>query len=245
MIVGIIGRGTLGNAIASGLRASTFVESVDGTTRGSRSRNADVADRSDVLLLCVKPGDMEAAVASIVPSLHPGKVLVSTAASVASADVRRWSHDRARIVRAMPNTAAQARAAMTVIARSEGSCERAIETTRSLFDQVGRTLVMDERHLDAVTALSGCGPAFNFVVMEAMIEAGIALGIPYERARELVAQTALGAAALLLEGTEHPAQRKIDVATPGGRTIRGLLHLEERNVRAAISGAVLAAARPA
>ncbi|HET9030965.1 MAG TPA: pyrroline-5-carboxylate reductase dimerization domain-containing protein, partial [Candidatus Aquilonibacter sp.] len=203
MRIGIIGHGTLGGALAHGLAQRPEITSIETTTKRTRSRNADVARDSDVVLLCVKPKDLEEATRSIAPVLTREHVLVSTAASVGAAHVRDWSLRRPRVVRAMPNTPARAGAAMTVIARDAESCGDAVDVTRRLFALVGRALVMEEGAMDAVTAISGCGPAFAFVVMEAMIEASIALGVPYERARELVAQTVLGSAALLLAGDEH------------------------------------------
>ncbi|HEY5349822.1 MAG TPA: pyrroline-5-carboxylate reductase dimerization domain-containing protein, partial [Candidatus Lustribacter sp.] len=155
--------------------------------------------------------------------------------------LRDWSGALPRIVRVMPNTPARVASAMTVLARTGDSDEHAFERTRNLFDAFGKTLVMDESLMDAVTAVSGCGPAFVFVAMEAMIDAAIALGIPYEFARILVAQTVLGSAQLLLEGAAHPGVLKHEVTTPAGRTIRGIAALEEGGFRSAMMRAVMAA----
>jgi pyrroline-5-carboxylate reductase len=242
MRVGIIGHGTLGGAIAEGLRSSGAVTSIESTTRCTSGKNPSLARASDVVLLCVKPRDVEPALHSIVDELTDHHVLISTAASVGIEELRLWSRKRARVVRAMPNTPASAGEAMTVVARDEQSCDRAIETARRLFSSLGRTIVMNEAQMDAVTAVSGCGPAYVFVVIEAMIDAAIALGVGYDDAREMVAQTVLGSAKLLLAGDAHPAVLKTAVATPGGRTIRGLIELEEGNLRATLSRAVRAAA---
>lgn len=242
MRVGIIGHGTLGGAIAEGLRATTAVTAIESTTRRTSARNATLVRTSDVVVLCVKPRDVQPVLRSIADDLHEDHVLISTAASVGIEDLRSWSRREARVVRVMPNTPARAGAAMTVIARDAHSCEDAIDTAASLFSALGRTIVLHESQMDAVTAISGCGPAYIFVVIEAMIDAAIALGIPYASAREMVAQTVLGSAALLLRGSEHPAQLKTAVATPGGRTVRGLIELEEGNLRATLSRALRSSA---
>lgn len=242
MRVGIIGHGTLGGAIAEGLRSSAMVTSIESTTKRTSARNGDVARASDVVLLCVKPRDVQPALHSIAGVLTGDHVVISTAASVGIEELRSWSGERTRVVRAMPNTAARARGAMTVVARDALTCERALETAQRLFALLGRTIVMHESQMDAVTAVSGCGPAYVYVVIEAMIDAAIALGLPYADAREMVAQTVLGSALLLLSGDSHPAELKTAVATPGGRTIRGLIELEEGALRATLSRAVRAAA---
>ena len=131
---------------------------------------------------------------------------------------------------------------MTVFAREPKTCENALASARAIFERIGRTIVMEEALMDAVTAISGCGPAFAFVAMEALIDAAVLLGIPHRSARELVAQTMLGSAKLLLDGDEHPAALKAAVATPGGRTVRGLLELENGALRATLIRAAIAAA---
>jgi pyrroline-5-carboxylate reductase len=242
MRIGIIGRGTIGGALADGLTRHRDVVSIDATTRASAPGNAKLVDESDVVVVCVKPRDVESVLRAIAPLLRAEHVLVSAAASVATAELRDWSGDRARVVRVMPNTPARIGSAMTVLAREHGTCDRALETARSLFATVGRTAIMDEARMDAVTAISGCGPAYAFVVIEALIDAAIALGIGYDAARELVAQTMLGSAQLLLESDVHPAVLRHEVATPAGRTIRGLIELERGGLRATLINAALAAA---
>jgi pyrroline-5-carboxylate reductase len=241
MRVGIIGLGTLGGAIARGLQAHTEVGEILGTTSETAYGNGALVERSDVVVLCVKPHDVESVLTSIAPALSREHVLVSAAASVGTDRLRSWSEDRARVVRVMPNTPASVGSAMTVLARTPDTCERALNVTASLFSALGRTAVLDESKMDAVTAISGCGPAYAFVVMEALIDGAIALGIPYESARELVAQTMLGAAQLMLESSEHPGALKHQVTTPAGRTIRGLVELERGGLRASLINAALAA----
>ncbi len=241
MHIGIIGRGTLGGAIAHALDASAHAATVISTTRANARENRALAQASDVVLLCVKPHDVPSVLREIAPELRAEQVVISTAAGVRLDDLRAWSGERARMVRTMPNTPARVRRAMTVIASSSHCDPGALAVTRELFDTIGETAVLDERLMDAVTAVSGCGPAYAFTFIEAMIDASIALGIPYDQARLLVAQTLLGSAHLLLASDAHPGALRHEVATPGGRTIRGLLALEEHGVRGAIARAVIAA----
>ena len=241
MQVGIIGKGTLGGALAQALDARPHAPAVISTTRASAHENRTLVRESDVVLLCVKPHDVPGVVREIAPVLRADQVLISTAAGVRADQVRAWSDERTRIVRAMPNTPARVGHAMTAIARTPACDTRAIEVACALFDDVGKTVVLDERLMDAVTAVSGCGPAYAFLFIEAMIDGALALGIAYDDARVLVAQTLLGSAQMLLASDRHPGELRHEVATPGGRTIRGLLKLEEHAVRGAIAAAVIAA----
>jgi pyrroline-5-carboxylate reductase len=241
MRIGIIGRGTLGGALQRGFERHPRVQEIDATTRASSFRNRDVVEASDVVVMCVKPKDAGEVCGQIAPVLRGDQVLVSAIAAVETSMLRAWTADRSRIVRVMPNTPARVASAMTVLARTLESDDDAIDQTRDLFDAFGKTLVLDESLMDAVTAVSGCGPAFIFVAIEAMIDAAIALGIPYEAARVLVAQTVLGSGRLVLDGNTHPGALKHEVTTPAGRTIRGLIELEDGNLRATMMKAVLAA----
>jgi pyrroline-5-carboxylate reductase len=216
------------------------VGSLDSTTRASASRNADVANASDIVIVCVKPRDAQAACEQIAPVLRAEQIVVSAVASVTTGLLREWTERRAQVVRVMPNTPARVGSGMTVVARSAQCHEELLARTRVLFDAFGRTMILDESLMDAVTAVSGCGPAYAFVVMEAMIDGAIALGIPYEHARVLVAQTLLGSAHLLLRSDAHPGALKHEVTTPAGRTIRGLAELESGGVRSALMRAVIA-----
>jgi pyrroline-5-carboxylate reductase len=240
MRIGIIGKGTLGGALAHGFERHPHVRSVDSTTRTSSVRNADVAHASDIVIVCVKPRDAQAACEQIAPVLRDDHVVVSAVAAVTTGSLRAWTQARANIVRVMPNTPARVACGMTVIARNAHSNDELLSRTKTLFDTFGRTMVLDESLMDAVTAVSGCGPAFAFVAMEAMIDGAIALGIPYHDARVLVAQTMLGSASLLLESDAHPGALKHEVTTPAGRTIRGLAELERGGARSALMRAVIA-----
>lgn len=241
MRIGIIGKGTLGGTLAQGFERNPHVRSVDATTRASSARNAEVTDDSDIVIVCVKPRDAAAVCEQIAPALRADHVLISAVASVGTASLREWTGGRGSVVRVMPNTPARVASGMTVVARSAQCDPGLLARTQSLFDSFGRTLILDESMMDAVTAVSGCGPAFAFIAMEAMIDGAIALGIPYEHARVLVAQTMLGSAKLLLESDAHPGALKHEVTTPAGRTIRGIAEMEDAGVRSGMMRAVIAA----
>jgi pyrroline-5-carboxylate reductase len=240
MRIGIIGRGTLGGTLARGFERHPRVREIDSTTRASAGRNCAVVQSSDVVVVCVKPRDAAGVCAQIAPVLRDDQTLVSAVAAVDTSSIATWTQRRAHIVRVMPNTPARVASGMTVVARAKESSEDALEQTRQLFDAFGRTMVLDESLMDAVTAISGCGPAFIFVAIEAMIDAAIALGIPYDQARVLVAQTVLGSGRLALESEMHPAALKHEVTTPAGRTIKGLLELETGNFRGTLMKAAIA-----
>jgi pyrroline-5-carboxylate reductase len=240
MTYGIIGLGTMGGALAGVLRALDGTR-VIGTTRSSAADNAALARQSDVIVLCVKPYQARAVVEAIAPELA-GKLLISVCASITTGDLRTWSGNRAAVVRAMPNTPALIGAGMTVLAPGAETGAEQLETAVRLFGSVGRTAVLDEALMDAATGLSGCGPAYVFLIIEALSEAGVKLGIDRETSVMLAAQTLLGAAQLVLERGVHPATLKDEVTTPGGCTIDGLLALEDGHLRSTLIAGVLAAA---
>ena len=152
MRVGIIGTGTLGAAIAQGLRGHVGISAIQGTTRETAHRNHDMVRASTIVLLCVKPHDARAVLGEIAPALREDHVLISTAAAISIATIRESAGPRARIVRVMPNTPAQVGAAMTVLARDESTCHLALECADAIFSHLGRTLIMDESKMDAATA---------------------------------------------------------------------------------------------
>ncbi|HET7751197.1 MAG TPA: pyrroline-5-carboxylate reductase, partial [Terriglobales bacterium] len=143
------------------------------------------------------------------------------------------------VVRAMPNTPAMVGAAMTALCAGATARKHHLETAKSLFESVGRAVIVDEKHFDAITALSASGPAFAFVILESMAEAGVSVGLPRELATTLAAQTLFGSAKLALETGHHPALLKDAVTTPAGCTIEGLIELEKGGLRVAIMNAVI------
>jgi pyrroline-5-carboxylate reductase len=253
MKVGIIGCGTLGRAIASGLLQHEGVREILVTTRrgvpiaslpdlAMATDNVQLVERCDVVLLCVKPFQLEAVAREIAPSLRPGHLVISTAASVTSAQVHDWIDGHAPIVRVMPNMPCRVGYGMTVLSRGIDATEAHISLVQSLFDMLGRTVAIDESLMDAATAISGCGPAYAYLIIEALSDAGVKLGISYDVARLLVAQTMLGSAQMVLESGAHPALLKNEVTTPAGCTVDGLMELEDGKLRSTLLRAAVAAA---
>jgi pyrroline-5-carboxylate reductase len=167
--------------------------------------------------------------------------VISVAASVPTRYIEDILGTPTPVVRAMPNTACQVGAGMTGICRGAHATETHLETARRLFDAVGRTVVVDEKHMDAVTGLSGSGPAYVYIILESLAEAGVKVGLPRDVATILSAQTLLGAAKVALDTGDHPALLKDAVTTPAGCTIDGILELEEGKLRVTLIKAVVKA----
>jgi len=259
--LGILGLGKIGEALVSGLLARGEVErgdilgSVKHEESAARARerlgisvstdSADVARRSDVLVVATKPQGVEALLAVIAPVTDPSKLVISVAASVPAAFFEARLTGPVPVVRAMPNTPVKLGAGMTALALGTHASKAHGALARAIFDAVGRTTEVDERLMDGVTGLSGSGPAYIFVVIEALSEAGVKLGIPRDKSLLLAAQTVYGAAKMVLEQGEHPALLKDSVTTPAGCTIDGLLELEEGKLRVTLVKAVVKAAERA
>jgi len=258
--VAIIGLGKLGESLARALVDSGALakERVVGTARHAetleRKRDLGIRLTTDnrlaakgaaIVLLAVKPQVLPGVLKELKPVLTNRQVIVSTAAGVTLASMEKALGKAVPIVRTMPNVASEVRCGMTALCPGKHAKPAHVALARAVFDAVGRTRVLDEKYLDAVTGLSGSGPAFMFVVLEAMAEGGVKVGLPREIATELVAQTMLGAAQLALETGEHPAKLKDAVLTPAGCTIDGLLELESGGLRVALIRAVAAAAERA
>jgi pyrroline-5-carboxylate reductase len=200
--------------------------------------NLEVAEKSDVIVLCVQPIDVVKAIQSIKASLNKKKLLISIAAGVGTDYIQRFISKDVDLVRAMPNNPCMVGEGMIVLTAAEGTPSTRLEEAKEIFTCVGRTMFLGEHLFDAVTGLSGSGPAYFYLFIEALADGGVKVGIPKEAALILAAQTALGAAKMVLETGVHPAKLKDLVATPGGTTIYGLAELEEGNIRAALLKAV-------
>lgn len=196
---------------------------------------------ADVVLLCVKPQTVTAVLAAIRPELGPGKLLISVAASVPTEYIEQHVGAGVPVVRAMPNTPCAVGSGMTGLCAGRYAEPEHLETARALFQAVGRTVVVEERLMDAVTGLSASGPAFLYVVLESLIDGGLKVGLPRDVATVLAAQTMLGAARMALETGDHPALLKDAVTTPAGCTIDGILELEEGKLRVTLIKAVVKA----
>jgi pyrroline-5-carboxylate reductase len=255
--LGVIGAGKLGETIIGGLFEAGVVEAREIVVTAAHQErldtlrerfgvegtlsNAEAAARSDVILLCVKPPTVGPVSEEISGSLSSEKLIVSAAASVTTAFIEARLPESVPVVRAMPNTPSRIRMGMTGLAPGSHANGEHLELAKALFDAVGRTVVVDERHLDAITGLSASGPAFIYIVIESLAEGGVKVGLPRDVATELAAQTVLGAGAMVLETKEHPAQLKDSVTTPAGCTIDGILELEDGGLRVTLIKAIVKA----
>jgi pyrroline-5-carboxylate reductase len=203
--------------------------------------NRDAVERSDIVILSVKPQVMNKLLDEIAPALDQRKLVISIAAGVPIAAIERRVGHGVRIVRTMPNTPALVGAGATALSGGEHATEDDLRQARALFDAIGKTVEVDETLLDAVTGLSGSGPAYIFLVIEALSDAGVKVGLPRATAQELAAQTVLGSAKLLIETGEHPGRLKDQVTSPGGTAIAGLHTLEAGGLRTTLMNAVEAA----
>jgi pyrroline-5-carboxylate reductase len=200
--------------------------------------NLAAAVHADVILLGVKPTQVPAVVAEIAPALTPAKMLLSFAASVKTRSIEEAAGCDLAVIRAMPNTPAMLAAAITALCPGRFVTPEQMGIAQRIFSTVGRTVVVDEKHMDAVTGLSGSGPAFIYIIIEALAEAGVNVGLPRDVATLLAAQTTLGSARMVLETGYHPALLKDAVTTPAGCTVDGILELEEGGLRVTLIKAV-------
>ena len=198
-----------------------------------------------VVLLCVKPQALPQVLDEIVSNVAPGALVISIAASTTTQFIQQRLGKDVAVVRAMPNTPAMVGAAMTALCAGPAANGEHLETAKRLFESIGRVVVVDEKHMDAITALSASGPAFAFVILESLAEAGVKVGLPREMATTLAAQTLFGSAKLALETGHHPALLKDAVTTPAGCTIEGLMELERGGLRVTLMNAVVKTAQRA
>lgn len=200
--------------------------------------NLAAASQADVILLGVKPVQVPALIEEIRPALTPQKVVISIAASVKTRSIEDAAGCDLAVIRAMPNTPAMLAAGVTALCAGRFVTEEQMAIAQRIFQTVGRTVVVDEKHMDAVTGLSGSGPAFLYIIIEALAEAGVNVGLPRDVATLLAAQTTLGSARMVLETGYHPALLKDAVTTPAGCTVDGILELEEGGLRVTLIKAV-------
>jgi len=211
-----------------------------GVSMGNDNREA--ARKADAILLCVKPQTVAQVIDEIKKELTEKKLLISIAASVSTDYIERRLSTKVPVIRAMPNTPSMVGQGITALAKGKLATEKDIETAQKLFGAVGRTVVVDEKNMDAITGLSASGPAFIYIILESLAEGGVKAGLSRELATLLAAQTTLGAAKVVLETGHHPALLKDTVTTPAGCTIDGILELEEGGLRVTLIKAVVKAA---
>ncbi len=251
----VLGTGKLGEALLSGLlRAGRSPDDLMVTTRRveraeelsrrygvAAVSNVDAAAEASILLLTVKPQDIEPLLAELAPAVNHEKLIISVVAGIPTALIERRLGDSTPVVRVMTNTPVLVDEAMSAISAGAHAGEEHLAATEEIFAAVGKVLRVPESQQDAVTALSGSGPAYFFFLVEAMIDAGILLGLPRTVAADLMVQTALGAAVMLRDSGEHPVQLREAVTSPGGTTINAIRELENHGVRAAFLSAIEAA----
>jgi pyrroline-5-carboxylate reductase len=200
--------------------------------------NLAAAQQADVILLGVKPIQVPALIEEIKPALTSKKMVLSFAASVKTRSIEDGAGCELAVIRAMPNTPAMLAAGITALCAGRFVSAEQMAVAQKIFHTVGKTVVVDEKHMDAVTGLSGSGPAFLYIIIEALAEAGVNVGLPRDVATLLAAQTTLGSARMVLETGYHPALLKDAVTTPAGCTVDGILELEEGGLRVTLIKAV-------
>ncbi len=207
--------------------------------------NVAAAAAADLILIGVKPIQVPELIEQIRPSLTPKKLLISIAASVRTTAIEQAAGMDIGVVRAMPNTPSMLGAGIAAINRGRFATQEQLDLAEFLFTTIGRTVVVEEKHMDAVTGLSASGPAYIYIIIEALAEAGVKVGLPRDTATLLAAQTTYGAARMVLETGYHPALLKDAVTTPAGCTIDGILELEEGGLRVTLIKAVMRATQRA
>ncbi len=203
--------------------------------------NSAAVKEADVLLLCVKPQVMAGLLDEIAPAVDEGTLVISIAAGITIGTIEKGLAGRARVVRVMPNTPALVLAGAAALSGGTKAIDADIALAQEIFSSVGMALVVEERLMDAVTGLSGSGPAYVFTIIEALADAGVKAGLSPQLARDLAAQTVFGAAKMVLDTGEEPGRLKDRVTSPGGTTIAGLHELEKGKLRTVIINAVEAA----
>ncbi len=259
--VGFIGAGNMAEAMIGGLVRGKHVQPNRITASDPRKErleelhtslgieatqnNRDIAQRCTLVVLSVKPQIMDKILREVGDQMKPGTLVVSIAAGVDTETIEDSLPEGVRVVRAMPNTPAMVGAGATAISAGKHATPEDMATAKALFDAIGITVELDESHLDAVTGLSGSGPAYIFLILEALADAGVKVGLSRRNAQRLAAQTVMGSAKMLLETDEHPGRLKDMVTSPGGTAIAGLHTLEQGGLRTTLINAVETATKRA
>lgn len=207
--------------------------------------NSAAVKGADIVFVCVKPQMVEDVLTQVRANITPDQLVISVAASVSTAQIERALQREVPVIWAMPNTPCVLGVGMTALCRGKFANTKHLEIASALFSVVGRTVVVDEKHMNAVTGLSASGPAYIYIILESLAEAGVKVGLPRDIATLLAAQTAMGAATVVLETGDHPALLKDAVTTPAGCTIDGIMELEEGKLRVTLIKAVVRAVQRA
>jgi pyrroline-5-carboxylate reductase len=255
--IGFIGTGNMAEALIAGLLKAKFTApkqimafDVDGERLRfiqkkfgikRASDNSHLASQCDPLLLCVKPQSMKEVIEETADALDPSKLLISIAAGVPLYTIETYARKQLRLIRVMPNINVLVQEGASAIAPGNLATEEDLNLAKTIFDCVGRSMIIYEPLMDAVTGLSGSGPAYVFLIIEALTDAGVHLGMTRAQAFTLVTQTVMGSVKLLSNTGEHPALLREKVTSPGGTTAAGLYKLEEGGLRKILIDAVVAA----
>ncbi|XP_047308330.1 pyrroline-5-carboxylate reductase [Impatiens glandulifera] len=255
--LGFIGAGKMAESIAKGVVKSGVLPASRIRTAHLRSdrraafealgiqvfeRNLEVVEDCDVIIFSVKPQMVKDVVLQLRPKLSDKQLLVSVAAGIKLKSLQDWA-GHSRFIRVMPNTPAAVGEAASVMSLGSAATNEDSEIIAKLFGAIGKTWKTDEKYFDAVTGLSGSGPAYIYLAIEALADGGVAAGLPRDLALGLASQTVLGASSMVSKSGKHPGQLKDDVASPGGTTIAGIHELEKAGFRGILMNAVVAAAK--
>jgi pyrroline-5-carboxylate reductase len=256
--IGFIGAGNMAEAMIRGLlRGNDFAPDEVRASGPREERMRELRERygiqaatdnklpaaAQIVVLSVKPQILSRVLGEVADTISPDALVISIAAGVPVTAIQARLAGGTRVIRAMPNTPALVDAAATAIAGGEHARDSDLEDAKRIFDAIGLTVILEESQLDAVTGLSGSGPAYVFLILEALSDAGVKVGLSRRTAQLLAAQTVLGSAKLLLETNEHPGRLKDMVTSPGGTAITGLHTLEHGGLRTTLMNAVEAATR--
>ncbi|HRC56025.1 MAG TPA: pyrroline-5-carboxylate reductase [Kofleriaceae bacterium] len=260
-VIGFIGAGNMAEALIRGLirgnhvQASSILASAPRPERraqlvfdyqiGATADNCEVARAAHILVLAIKPQIFPRVLREIAADIRPDALVISIAAGISTESIEQALPSEVRVVRAMPNTPALVAAGATAISAGQRANELDLGAAKQIFDAVGLTVALDESQLDAVTGLSGSGPAYIFLILEALADAGVKVGLSRRNAQRLAAQTVMGSAKLLLDTDEHPGKLKDMVTSPGGTAIAGLHTLEQGGLRTTLINAVETATKRA
>ncbi|NUQ81509.1 MAG: pyrroline-5-carboxylate reductase [Bacteroidetes bacterium] len=261
--IGVIGAGVMGQAMINGMISAGLVKpeqlwasvrseaSLARVQQGSpvrvvRDFSAEIS-QTTIFLICTKPRYVGPVLETLKNSgqLNSDSLIISIAAGVTISRIQQIIGPSSPVIRAMPNTPCQINEGITVISPAAGVTEAQRQLAKSIFSGVGKVIELEEIHMDAVTAVSGSGPAYIFLMMEALADGAVRVGIPRDVALQLVSQTVLGSAKMLQQSGKHPAALKDDVTTPSGTTIAALLTMEDGKIRSVLARAVEEATRTA
>ncbi|MDA3899209.1 MAG: pyrroline-5-carboxylate reductase [Spirochaetes bacterium] len=249
---GFIGLGNMGSALIKGLSATTSAESIYGfdtdktkteklsTLITACNDTQQLLDTCGTVIIAVKPHIVPLLLESL--TISPSTIVVSIAAGITIETMSKATSPNQKIVRVMPNTPALAGEGMSVLSANSNVTKEEMESVSAIFAKTGKTIIADEKHMDAVTAMSGCGPAYFFTFIQAMADGGVKLGLSREQAVTLAAQTALGAAKMVLTGEDDPITLRNKVTSPGGSTIAAVHVLEQNGFSGIVMDAVEEAA---